>query len=337
MALTGLEIFKLLPKTNCGKCGSPTCLAFAMRLAGKKASVDECPDISVASKAALGAASAPPIKLVTIGAGEGKVEIGNETVMFRHEQTFYHPAALAVSLDDNDPALDARLEKIASLKIERVAQLMKVNMVALKCVSADASKFAASAKAAMEKTKLPLALVSSDPAVVEEALKACAGQKPLIGPADAANCEKMAALAKQYSVPLAVSGRNLEELADLSHKAAAAGAAEIVLAPIAEKLADRIAMHVQIRRLALKKTFRPFGYPSMEFARAQAGSFHELAEASAFLCRYGALIVLSGVEAWEHFALMTLRQNIYTDPQKPIQVESKVYEIGAVRSHRLCW
>lgn len=98
MALTGLEIFKLLPKTNCGKCSSPTCLAFAMRLASKKASLDECPDVSAQAKAALGAASAPPIKLVTIGVGENKVEIGNETVLFRHEQTFFHQTGLAIEV-----------------------------------------------------------------------------------------------------------------------------------------------------------------------------------------------------------------------------------------------
>ncbi|MFH1824380.1 MAG: acetyl-CoA decarbonylase/synthase complex subunit gamma [Candidatus Firestonebacteria bacterium] len=329
MALTGLEIFKLLPKTNCGKCGSPTCLAFAMRLAAKKANIDECPDISSQSKSALGAASAPPIRLVTIGAGEDKLEVGNETVLFRHEQTFYHPTGLCILLEDTDLSLENKITEINNLIFERVGQILKVNLIALKNSSNDVSKFTDAVKIITEKSKLPLILISDNPNAIEEGLKISASGKPLVHSANLSNYEKMANLSKQYNVPLVVSGKNLDELSDLTQKITSLGVSDLILEVDKGDFVSNLSDLVQIRRLALKKTYRPLGYPVLAKV-LNTSSYDELFQVSTYICKYASIVILSGMELWEHLSLLTLRQNIYTDPQKPIQVESKIYDIGAV-------
>jgi acetyl-CoA decarbonylase/synthase complex subunit gamma len=329
MALTGLEIFKLLPKTNCGKCGSPTCLAFAMRLAAKKASIDECPDISNEAKAALGAASAPPIKLVTIGTGENKLEIGNETVLFRHEQTFYHPTGMAILVEDTDSNLESKITEINNLVFERVGQILKVNLIALKNSSNDTSKFTNAVKIIIQNSKLPLILISDNLSILEEGLKITASSKPLIYSANSSNYEKMANLAKQYNVPLVVSGENLDELSDLTQKITSLGVSDLILEVNKGDFLSNLTDLVQIRRLSLKKTFRPLGYPTLVKV-LNTPSYDELFQVSVYICKYASIVILSGIELWKHLSLLTLRQNIYTDPQKPIQVESKIYDIGAV-------
>ena len=96
MALSGLDIYKLLPKTNCKQCGYATCLAFAMALAKKAVDIDKCPFLSEEAKRILESSSLPPIRLVTIGFGDTKLEVGNETVMFRHEEKFHRPCGSSI-------------------------------------------------------------------------------------------------------------------------------------------------------------------------------------------------------------------------------------------------
>ncbi|MEK6646685.1 MAG: acetyl-CoA decarbonylase/synthase complex subunit gamma [Candidatus Firestonebacteria bacterium] len=331
MALTGLEIFKLLPKTNCGKCSSPTCLAFAMRLASKKASLDECPDVSAQAKAALGAASAPPIKLVTIGVGENKVEIGNETVLFRHEQTFFHQTGLAIEVSDNlsDDELKTKINQINNLKFERVAQLLKVNIIAIREVSGSPEKFANAVKIAQELSQLALILVSFNKDALNAALKICADKKPLIYAATSENVQDIIAIAKQYSCPLVVRGKNLDELANLTGTVTLAGISDLVLDSSPSGILAGLTDQVQIRRLALKKNFRALGYSTIAFT-SDSDCYGELVEATTYICKYAGIVVLKCVENWQLLALVTLRQNIYTDPQKPIQVEAKLYTVGNV-------
>jgi len=330
MALTGLDIFKLLPKTNCGKCKSPTCLAFAMQVASKKASLDMCPDVSEQAKAALGAASAPPIKLVTIGTGENKLEIGNETVMFRHEEKFHHPTGFCVEVDDAmpDAEMDKALEEINRLKFERVAMHFKLNLVAIREKTGDGQKFADAVKKVSQKVQAGLVFISEKPEVLEPALQAVSGQKPLIGIANKANADKMSDLAKKYGCPLIVSG-TIDELAELTQSIGSKGVSEMVLSPARTKISGILADLVAIRRMALKKQFRPFGYPAIVFASASTPA-EEMAQAEVFVCKYAGIVVLKFRTLWEHLALVTARLNIYTDPQKPIQVEPKLYEIGTV-------
>jgi len=326
VGLTGLDIFKQLPKTNCGECGVPTCLAFAMKLAQKQASLDQCPHVSEEAKAALAGASAPPIKLITVGVGERKLEIGNETVLFRHEEQFYHPTGLAVLVDASLPEgeLAARVTAVGEAKFERVGQVLQLDAVALR---GDGDDFVKGARVAAEKSVVPLILINGDPDAMGQALAVCAEKRPLIYAADAGNVEAMTALAKQHECPLAVRGEDLSSLAALSEKAQAEGAAGLVLDPGAGTIAQALTSQTAIRRAALRKRFRPFGFPTISFTRSGHPA-DEVIEAATYIAKYAGIVVLQRMEPWQLLALMTVRQNIYTDPQKPIQIKEGVYQIG---------
>lgn len=332
MPLTGLDIYKLLPKTNCGKCGVPTCLAFAMALASKKTSLDKCPDVSAEAKAALESASAPPIQLVTIGIGDYKVEVGNETVLFRHEQTFYHPTGLAVEIADDLSLveIEQRINFINNLVFDRVGKKVRFDLIALVERSNNPSVFSQLAKKVLEGSPLALILVSNIPAVLEEALKVVASRRPLLYGANADNYQAIAELAKNYNCPLVVTGKNLEEIAQITSKITALGVKEIVINPATTEISKLLSDVTQIRRLSLKKTFRPLGYPVIIRVPKELDAYEAVLYGVTFILKYGGIIVFPDVTLWQALLLVTIRQNIYTDPQKPIQVEPKVYKVGQV-------
>lgn len=329
MKLTGLQIFKLLPNKNCKECGFQTCLAFAMKLAAKQAKLDACPHVSEDAREKLGAASAPPIRLVKIGAGEREVLIGEELVLFRHEKTFYHKTALAARVDDrmDSAAFAARIKAASSFSLDRAGETLRLDLIAVKEASGDPQKFAAAARAAKDGSPLPLVLISKNPDCLKAALEAVKGSRPLVWGADAGNLERVAALAKEFSVPLVVEGDDgIDALAARAVKAAEAGADEIVLAPSSDGPAARLRDFTQLRRRALSRTFKGTGYP---LAMTAGGNGYEAAVAAvAGICKFASLIVLENPEQWEFLPLLTLRQNIYTDPQKPLQVDPGVYKIG---------
>ena len=327
MGLTGLEIFKQLPKKNCKECGQPTCLAFAMQLAAGKASLDACPYVSDAAREALDSASAPPVALVKVGAGEKAFDIGNETVMFRHDKRFEHPTGIAIQVSDNMSADDVKekVDKINKLVYDRVGQTHEVNMVAIANDSGDAAKFADTVKLVQDNTAYPLLLISGDTAVMEKALEVAGANKPVVYAADADNYETMAALAKKYEAPLVVKGSDLNSLAETVEKVAALGYKNLILDSGARELSKVIADQTQIRRQALK-LFRPFGYPTIAFANNDDAVMESL-YASTYVAKYAGIVVVNSAEPEHILPVITLRLNIYTDPQKPIAVESKVYEI----------
>ncbi|MDH5174070.1 MAG: acetyl-CoA decarbonylase/synthase complex subunit gamma [Elusimicrobiota bacterium] len=329
MALTGLEIYKHLPKTNCKKCGFPTCLAFAMALAGKKTSLDKCPDITEEAKLALESASQPPMATITIGTGEDKVEVGGETVLFRHEKTFYHPCAIGITLSDSleKEKILERIEKVNKLKFERVGMSVQVNLIAISNESNSQDKFCDAIRAATEKSNLPLILVSDNPQALEAGLKICAEKKPLLYSTKEDNQEAVSGLAKKYSCPLVIHGKNLEELDSLSRKVVASGVKDVVLDPGTKNLGGSVQDFTRLRRLALKRGYRPVGYPVIAFVR-DSEPYQEVSVAATYISKYANIVVLDRIEPEEILPLITLRQNIYTDPQKPIMVEPKLYEIG---------
>jgi len=332
MGLTGLEIYRQLPRTNCGDCGVPTCLAFAMKLANKQASLDDCPHVSDAAKEALGAASSPPIRLVTIGTGDNKLEIGNETVMFRHEETFHHPTGIAIEVDAAaaDDELTAKVAEINNLQFERVGQEIGVNLIAVRDTdSVGPAKYAEAVSKASSSSELSLVLISSDPAAIEEALKVCADKNPLIYAATPDNYEAMAQLAKANSCPLAVAADGLEELASLTEKVKALGVEDMVLDSKAKDIVSIMADLTHIRRLALRKTFRPLGYPAIAFTTSD-DPLSEATEACSYVAKYAGIVVMKSTAPSVILPVLTMRQNIYTDPQKPIQMEPKVYAVGNV-------
>jgi len=326
MPLTALDIYKILPKTNCGECGFPTCLAFAMQLATKKAAIDACPYASDDAKATLAGAAAPPIRLVTMGPPNQPIAMGKETVLFRHEETFYHPPAIAVRLRTDRPDLPEAVERVRALQFERVGQMLRVEAVALEDATGDRAAFTAAAQLAAE-SGLALVLMSESPEALGAAAPVVAEHRPLLYAATAGNWEAMVQVAKTHKCPLAVRGQGLASLADLTAQVAAAGVTDLVLDSGARSQAAALSDLTQIRRLALRKTFRPLGYPAMAIVTA-ADPIDQVAEGTAYICKYAALILCEELTPAQALALLTARQNIYTDPQKPIQVEAGVHTVG---------
>jgi len=330
MALSGLDIYKLLPKTNCKECGFATCLAFAMQLAKKAAAIDKCPYISVESRATLEAQALPPIRLITIGAGETRLEVGNEAVMFRHEEKFHRPCGLGFIIDDNlkDAEIKGRLDKINKLKFERVGQELNVNLVAVKQTGTPA-RFCEVVKSVMDNTALGLVLMSSDPDTLVKALEVSKGRNPLVYAATKDNAVKLAKICAELKVPLVAIAANLEGISVLTKELASSGAIDLMLDTGRKSLAGKLWDLTQIRRLALKKSNRALGYPVLAIAENN-DVYVEAMEAATYIAKYASIVLLKNIETWEVLSLLTLRQNIYTDPQKPLQIEPKIYPIGQV-------
>ena len=329
--LTGIEIYKLLPRTNCGDCKFTTCMAFAMQVAAKKVALDQCPHVSADAQAALGEAQAPPMRTVTIGAGDRAVTIGGETVLFRHEEKFHRPPGIAVRVSAAlpDPELEARLARIDRLRFQRVGQEIAVDLVAVASDGVDGARYRTVVTRIRERTPLPLVLLCPEPDVLAAALPAVAASRPLLWAATEENGAAMAALAVEHKVPLAVRGATLDALAGLAEQLRGDGVEDLLLDPGGADPAQNLTRLILIRRLALEKTFRPLGYPT--FVVAPGGEpLAEAAAATAYLCKYAGIVVLDGAEPWGLLPLLTVRQNIYTDPQKPNAIEAKLYEIGAV-------
>ncbi|KWT78983.1 acetyl-CoA decarbonylase/synthase complex subunit gamma [Candidatus Magnetominusculus xianensis] len=334
MALTGVEIFKMLPKTNCKKCGFPTCLAFAMQLAQRKASLDACPDVSEDAKQKLGEASAPPIRPITIGAGARAVKVGEETVLFRHEKKFVNPSILAITIKDTDgdDAAAAKISECLTSEIDRVGQKLKIDALCLVNESNDAGKFDALAKAVASKAPDVAVILSTENVdAAKAAIANFAGKKPLLYGATEANAEEMAKLAKASGASLGIKADGLDALSTLSDKVKGLGVEDIVLDSGAKTAKEMVEHNTYIRRAVLKKGNKSLGYPVINIAVREDNMLETLI-AGLSIAKYAAVVVLSSAEKWKNLVMFTLRQNIYTDPQVPMQVEQKVYEIGSPKA-----
>ncbi|MGD9142752.1 MAG: acetyl-CoA decarbonylase/synthase complex subunit gamma [Dehalococcoidia bacterium] len=330
MALTGIEIFKLLPKTNCGDCGVPTCLAFAMSLAAGKAELSKCPHVSEEATAQLSEASAPPILPVTIGTGDKALKIGSETVMFRHEKRFENPPGIAILISDamDDAEVSARMDK-AKIEYERVGLTLSANLIALKAESGDAAKFTALVNKVKDGSDANLILMSDNVDVLTAAVQACADRKPLIYAATKDNVDAVAALAKENDCPVAAKADGMEELAALTEKLAAAGLKNIVIDSGSRTVKQALEDQIIIRSAALNKQYRPLGYPTITFpAEMTDNPMKEALIASVFIAKYAGIIVLSDFQGESLFPLLVERLNIYTDPQRPLATTEGIYEIN---------
>lgn len=328
MALSGLDIYKLLPKTNCRECGFATCLAFAMALAKKTVDIDKCPYLTEEAKRLLKASSLPPIKLVCIGEGENKLEIGNETVMFRHEEKFYHPCGIGFIIEDNlsDSEIKKNLEEIEQLKFERVGQKLHVNLVAIK-QNKDAKRFQEIVKLVSNKTGLTLVLMSDDLEAQKQALEIIKNKNPLIYSATKDNVNQIVQIVKESKVPVVVRGEDLDTISNLTGELNKQGISDLVLDTGKKSVSEKIWELTQIRRQALKKSNRSLGYPTLVIVDEKE-PYEEAMEAATYIAKYANIILMKGIESWQILSLLTLRQNIYSDPQKPLQIEPKFYPVG---------
>lgn len=330
MALSGLDIYKLLPKTNCRECGFATCLAFAMQLAKKAVSIDKCPYLSKEAKKILEESSLPPIKLISLGTGDSRLEIGNETVMFRHEEKFRNPCGLGFIIEDNlkDAEIIRRIERINELRFERVGQKLEANLIALRHTSG-VDRFREVVKLALSHAPLVPVLMSADAKALRAALEICGQRHALLYGAAQGNLAEMAQLAKEFKAPLVVSEPDLEKLSALTVELNKLGVSELILDTGRKGISEKIWDLTQIRRQAIKKSNRSLGYPVL-VAVERDDPYEEAMEVSAYISKYAGIVLMRGIESWQVLSLLTLRQNIYTDPQKPLQIEPKLYSVGQV-------
>jgi acetyl-CoA decarbonylase/synthase, CODH/ACS complex subunit gamma len=331
MALTGIQIFKLLPKTNCGECGVPTCLAFAMNLASGKAELDACPYVSDDAREKLAEASAPPIRPVKIGKGVRAMAVGGETVLYRHEKTFFNPTGIGAILnsDISDDDLMKKLKVWNAFQYERVGLNLRPELVALKDVNGDKDAFAKIAKAVAETSEFNLILMTDNPDVMKAGIEACKFKQPLLYAATEANINAFASLAKENDLPIAVKSDSVAGLIPVIEKLTEMGLKDIVLDPGSREMKQSLEDQIAIRRAALKAGNRTFGFPTITFPCEMASNLEmETIIASMHIAKYAGIVILSDFSGESLFPLLLERLNIFTDPQRPMTVTEGIYEIG---------
>ena len=321
MALSGIQIYKLLPKTNCKECSFPTCLAFAMKLASNQVELSACHYVSEESKKQLAESAAPPIRLITLKAGT-EIKAGNEVVIFRHEKTFYNKTGLFIRVKASDPELGITVAKADAYKVNYVGMDFSIDGFA---VEADGD-LAAAIKTIRTVTKRPLILMTKDAPLLDSALGLLVGEVALIYAADSSNYELLADLAKTHKAALAVKADSLEALADLTQKIQGLGVENMVLDIGGKNMSEWLGRSTQVRKLAIKSNLRQLGYPVIAFP---CDAKDEGIAAAQAIAKYAGFVVLSEFKPELLYPLLVLRENIYTDPQKPIQVQPGVYEINA--------
>lgn len=336
MALKGLDIFKLSPKKNCKECGSPTCMAFCMKVAQGAISIDKCPYFSEDAKAMLNEATAPAMKTITFGKDH---KLGGETVMFRHEKTLVNKNlySIPVSTAMTEAEVDKKLADMAKIDYERIGERMYVETVFVRNEGTDAAAYAALAQKAAA-TGRDLILECWDVECAKAALAVCKDLGPILDGATPANWEAMNEVAKENGVVLGVWAESISDLYDTVKKLEAAGNKNLVLDVTGKTAKETLANAVLVRRTAIKDGDRSFGYPSIvNLAKLCGGDMHlETAYAAMFTEKYASIIVLDNMTYAQALPLYGLRQNIFTDPQKPMKVESKIYPLNGADENSPC-
>lgn len=332
MAMSGLQIQKLLPKTNCKECGSNTCLAFAMRLAAKKASLSECPYASEEAKAVLSADSEPPVKQVSLrgladGASAADQAVGGETVLYRHEKTFINQTLIAININDTDEQAPATLEAIRQYRLERVGEILTVSAVAVTQTLAEGGAFLQRVKEALDITGLPLILRAREAETAAKAALLAKGTHSVIAGVTAENADAMREAAEPNGHLLAVTAPDLDSIMALTAKIKENGFNNLLVEFQTHSIAEGFQTNTLARRAAIKANVKPLGYASLKWIDT-GDLMEDTAQAVTEINKYGGICVLPGFDPAQLVTLLALRLNIYTDPQKPIQVEPKVYAVG---------
>ncbi len=339
MALKGLDIFKLSPKKNCKECGSPTCMAFSMKVAQGAVDISACPYFSEDAKAQLSEATAPPMKTVKIGQGDEMFTLGGETVLERHEKTFVNKTRYAASLCNcmDAETIDKALAQIPKVDYERISERMYVELVYVNYAADGQTDYVDLVKKAASLGRT-LVLGCADPEVAKAALAVCKEAKPVLNGANAANYEAMSQVAKEAGVALGVCGATFDETYDTIKALEALGNKELLVDTTGATVKETFANTVQLRKAAIKDGDRSCGYPSIvNVARLAKGDMHmQSALAAVFTIKYGSIVVLEEITYAEALPLFGLRQNIFTDPQKPMRVEPGIYPINGATEDSVC-
>lgn len=340
MGLSGIQIFKMTPKKNCKECGCPTCMAFSMKVAQGAMDISQCPHMSEDALAQLSEATAPPMKTVKIGAGENEFSLGGETVLFRHEKTYVSKTRYAVSLCScmDDAAIDAKLAEIPKVDYERIGERMFAELVYVNyAADTDKDRYVEIVKkaAALNRT---LILGCKDVKLAKAALEVCKEAKPVLNGADASNYAEMSAVATEAGVVLGVTGKDLNELYDTVAALEKAGNKNLILDVGTASIKEAYGNAVQIRRAAVKDQDRTFGYPTLVNVAALAHGDRVMQQALLAMCtmKYGSIVVVETLDYAEALPLFGLRQNVFTDPQKPMKVEPGIYALNGADENSLC-
>ena len=327
MAVKGLDIFKLSPKKNCKECGSPTCMAFCMKVAQGAVPITKCPYMSEEAVALLSEATAPPMKTIEVGTHK----LGGETVMMRHEKTLVNRNLFAATLatDMDDAAIDARIEGIKKVDYERIGEREMVECVFVHDAG-DSAKFVELCKKAAALPDRTVIIDTKDVDTAKAAVEAIKDNKPILNGANKDNFAAMSEIAKAAGLVLGVSGKDLSELHDTVAELEKAGNKNLILDVTAPTIKETFANAVLVRRTAIKDGDRTFGYPSIVNlgVLCDHNEHLETALASMFVVKYGSIIVMDKIGYAEALPLYGLRQNIFTDPQKPMKVVPGIYPIN---------
>ncbi len=327
MALTGIQIYKLLPQTNCKECDFPTCLAFAMKLAAKQVELAKCPYVSEESAAQLAEAATPPVRPIVIKSNGNEVKGGNEIVLFRHNKRFFSLPGLFVRVYDDQSGEDikAKVKPVGDYVVDYVGMDLSMGGIAIQARGGD---FSAAVEAVRDVTKLPLILIGSAEELKQGLEKLAKDETPLLCSATTQNWEAMAALAKEYNAPLAVEAGNIDEMAGLVKKLEGQDLKDFVLAPKQRSLLGSLTANTTIRRMAIKENYSLLGFPIINFPGDVGDPIREVTRAMQAIGKYSSFIVLDNFDPAAAYALLVLRANLYTDPQEPIQVTPGIYELN---------
>ena len=339
-----MDVYRLLPKTNCAKCGEASCMAFATKLSQKEIDLELCTQLSANEADKLVDVLAPAVKEIMVGKGNKAMMIGGDEVLYRYELTYYNPTPLVIDIsDDMDPdAFEERVKKIENTEFERTGEILTLDAIALRNKSGDASKFKEAAEK-LKNSKLALVLCSFDPEAMKAALGAVGDERPLIYGATENNIEEMAALALEYDCPVALFVPNdLEKMKELSRILRVKGIKDIILDPgtyVNGGIGDTLDNFVMIRRLAIEERDEDFrfpilGVPAIAWLESDEDDVNtaikEATIAATLMDKYADVMIIHGTEIWELIPVLTLRQSVYTDPRKPQAVDPGLYEFGEV-------
>jgi acetyl-CoA decarbonylase/synthase complex subunit gamma len=332
MALTGIQILKMLPKKNCGECGIPTCLAFAMKVAAGQTEIGECPYVSDEVKEQIGEASAPPIRTIKFGKSDAAFVTGGETCMFRHEKRFENPTGIGVLIttDMNDADVAGRIERFKTLRYERVGVLLKADIIAVKDTKNNADAFTALVKKVLDGAEdAKLVLMSDSADSLSAAAKACGDRKPLLYGATVANADTFAAIGKEFSCPLGVKGTSIDDTIAVTEKLLATGLKDMVIDTGTRTLRGALEDNIATRRSAIKTKYKPLGFPTITFPCEMTDDpLMEAMVASILIAKYAGIVILSDLQGDIVFPLLLERLNIFTDPQRPMVVQEDIYAIN---------
>ncbi len=346
--LSPIEVYKLLPKTNCKACGQQNCMAFATKIVNREVTLESCPQLLKKENEnlynQLKELLRPPVREVIIGAGEKAKKIGGKLVMYRHEFAYFNPTVIAIDVTDemNENDLVSRIKRVENFSYEYIGYTLKLDMIAIRCTSGDAEKFKNTVKKISETTNLPLIFCTFNPNIAEAGLMAAPNARPLLYAANIENWKDMAELALMYNCPIVASSPNdLTSLVSLVKTLVAYGLTDIVLDPgtfANEGIADTLNNFTMLRRAACKEGEDLAGYPLLGVPMVVWSNKGETADdivkwresylASMLIVRYADILVMHGTDGWPLLPVTVLRQNIYTDPRKPVAVASGLKVFG---------